>query len=95
MDKLVLSFNDVPLILVMFQSFLFSILLLIANIGKRRVNFFLAFFLLAIGLDAFDTLLYWSPSIKQYYFIGAVHIFYCLKFSVYLAAPMLFFFLVL
>lgn len=92
MDKLVLSFNDVPLILVIFQSLLFSILLLTVNLGKRQANFFLAMFLLAIGLDAFDSLIYWSPSIKVVYFTGAVHIFYCLKFSVYLAAPMLFFY---
>ncbi len=92
MDKLVLSFNDVPLILVIFQSLLFSILLLTVNLGKRQANFFLAIFLLAIGLDAFDTLIYWSPSIKVAYLDGAVHIFYWLKFSVYLAAPMLFFY---
>ncbi|WP_331344532.1 helix-turn-helix domain-containing protein [Cellvibrio sp. UBA7661] len=92
MDKLVLSFNDVPLILVIFQSLLFSVLLLTVNLGKRQANFFLAIFLLAIGLDAFDTLIYWSPSIKVAYLDGAVHIFYWLKFSVYLAAPMLFFY---
>lgn len=91
-DKLVLSFNDVPLILVIFQSLLFSVLLLTVNLGKRQANFFLAIFLLAIGLDAFDTLIYWSPSIKVAYLDGAVHIFYWLKFSVYLAAPMLFFY---
>lgn len=90
MDKLVLSFNDIPLILVIFQSLLFSILLLTVNLGKRQANFFLAMFLLAIGLDAFDSLIYWSPSIKVAYLDGAVHIFYWLKFSVYLAAPMLF-----
>jgi AraC-like DNA-binding protein len=91
-DKLVLSFNDIPLILVIFQSLLFSILLLTANLGRRQANFFLAMFLLAIGIDAFDSLIYWSPSIKVAYLDGAVHIFYWLKFSVYLAAPMLFFY---
>ncbi len=49
-------------------------------------------FLLALGLDAFDTLMYWSRSIKEQFLEGAVHIFYCLKFSVYIAAPMLFFY---
>lgn len=90
MDKLVLSFNDVPLILVIFQCLLFSILLLTVNIGKRIANFFLAGFLLSLGFDALDTLLYWSPSIKQVYFPEAVDIFYYLKFGVYVSAPMLF-----
>jgi AraC-like DNA-binding protein len=89
-DQLVLSFNDIPLLLVIFQSLLFSILLLFANIGNRRANLFLAGFVLALGLDAFDTLIYWSPSIKQVYLLGQVHIFYWLKFSVYLAAPLLY-----
>lgn len=90
MDKLVLSFNDIPLLLVIFQSLLFSVLLVFANIGNRRANLFLAGFILALGLDAFDTLIYWSPSIKQVYLQGHVHIFYWLKFSVYVAAPLLY-----
>jgi AraC-like DNA-binding protein len=76
--------------LVIFQSLLFSILLVSANIGNRRANLYLAGFILALGLDAFDTLIYWSPSIKQVYLQGDVHIFYWLKFSVYLAAPLLY-----
>lgn len=90
MDKLVLSFNDVPLILVIFQCLLFSVLLLIINIGKRTANIFLAGFLLSLGFDALDTLLYWSPSIKQVYFPDSVNIFYYLKFGVYVSSPMLF-----
>lgn len=90
MNQLVLSFNDVPLLLVIFQSLLFSVLLASVNIGNRRANLILAGFVLALGLDAFDTLIYWSPSIKQVYLQGQVHIFYWLKFSVYLAAPLLY-----
>lgn len=90
MDQLVLSFNDIPLILVIFQSLLFAILLVVADIGNRRVNLLLAGFILALGLDAFDTLIYWSPSIKGAYLQGHIHIFYWLKFSVYLAAPLLY-----
>jgi AraC-like DNA-binding protein len=91
-DKLVFSFNDVPVILIIFQSFLFAILLLVARIGKRQANIFLAFFLMALGLDALDAMIYWSPSIKHVYLSDHVHIFYCLKFSVYLAAPTLYFY---
>jgi AraC-like DNA-binding protein len=90
LDALVLSFNDIPLILVIFQSLLFSVLLITAKMGNRHANFLLAGFIAALGLDALDTLIYWSPSIKQVYLQGYVHIFYCLKFSVYIAAPMLF-----
>lgn len=92
MDKLVFSFNDVPVILIIFQSLLFAILLLIVKVGKRQANIFLAFFLLAIGLDALDAMIYWSPSIKHVYLSDHIHIFYCLKFSVYLAAPTLYFY---
>lgn len=92
MDKLVFSFNDVPVILIIFQSFLFAILLLVAKVGKRQANVFLALFLMALGLDALDALIYWSPSIKHVYFSGHIHIFYWLKFSVYLAAPTLYFY---
>ncbi len=92
MDKLVLSFNDVPLILIIFQSVLFAILLLVANAPRPLANRFLALFILALGIDALDSLIYWSPSIKLAYLKGWVNIFYYLKFSVYLAAPMLFFY---
>ena len=90
MDKLVLSFNDIPLILVIFQSLLFSVLLATTRLGNRRANFLLAGFVLALGLDAFDTLIYWSPSIKDIYLKDSLYIFYCFKFSVYIAAPLLF-----
>lgn len=90
-NLLVLSFNDIPLILIIFQSILFAILLFVFNTHNNKLpNIFLALFLLALGVDALDTLLYWSPSIKVHYLPDAVNIFFWLKFGVYLAPQMLY-----
>lgn len=91
-DILLLSFNDVPLLLVIFQCLAFAVLSLVVDSGPPRANLFLALFLFAVGTDALDTLLYWSPSIKAHFFSDSVHVFFVLKGSVYLAAPALYFY---
>lgn len=90
MNTLILSLNDIPLILVIFQSLLFSIFLLTANLRKRKCNMVLAFFIFAIGIDSLDTLIYWSTPIREIFLTFSVNIFFSLKFGVYLAAPMLY-----
>lgn len=92
MDILLLSINDIPLLLVIFQCLAFAVLSLVINNGPPRANLFLALFLFAVGTDALDTLLYWSPSIKEQFFSDSVHVFFVLKASVYLAAPALYFY---
>ena len=87
---ILLSIEDIPIILVIFQCFLFSVLLLIVNSGKRASNLFLSLFLIGFSLDALNTLIYWSPTIKVQFLNGAINIFFFLKFSVYLIAPMLY-----
>jgi AraC-like DNA-binding protein len=69
---------------------LFAILLFAFNTNKKLPNLFLAFFLIAVGVDALDTLIYWSPSIKVHYLVGEVKIFFFLKFGIYLAPQMLY-----
>lgn len=87
---ILLSIEDIPIILVIFQCFLFSVLLLIVNNGKRASNLFLSLFLIGFSLDALNTLIYWSPTIKVQFLSGAINIFFFLRFSVYLIAPMLY-----
>jgi AraC-like DNA-binding protein len=71
---------------------LFAILLFVFNTEKKLPNIFLALFLLAVGVDALDTLLYWSPSIKVQYLPNEVNIFFYIKFGIYLAPQMLYFY---
>lgn len=90
MHTAIFNLNDIPLLLVVFECVMLAILLLLINHGKTLSNVFLALFLVALGLDALDTLIYWSPHIKNVLLTDGVHIFYVLKFSVYLEAPMLY-----
>lgn len=90
MKAILLSIEDIPIILVIFQCFLFAVLLLIVNSGKRVSNLFLSLFLIGFSLDALNTLIYWSPTIKVQFLNGAINIFFFLRFSVYLIAPMLY-----
>ncbi len=90
MKAILLSLEDIPIILVIFQCLLFSVLLLIVNNGKKASNLFLSLFLIGLSLDAFNTLIYWSPTIKVHFLNGAINIFFFLRFSIYLIAPMLY-----
>lgn len=90
MQTAVFNLNDIPLLLVLFECAMLATLLLVTNHGKFLSNLFMALFLIAVGLDSLDTLIYWSPYIKSVFLTHSVHIFFVLKFSVYLKAPMLF-----
>ena len=85
-----LSFEDIPILLVIFQCLMFAVLLLLVNKGKKASNVFLSLFLIGIGIDALSTLIYWSPTIKVQFLSGSINIFFFLKFSIYLVAPMLY-----
>ena len=90
MQTAIFYLNDLPLLLVIFECLMLVILLLVMNHGNAQSNLFLALFLIAVGLDAFDTLIYWNPNIKTIFLTQFVQIFFVLKFSVYLNAPMLY-----
>lgn len=90
MHTAIFNLNDIPLILVVFECLMLAILVLVINQGKTSSNVFLALFLVALGFDALDTLIYWSPHIKYVFLTDVVHVFFIFKFSVYLKAPMLY-----
>src|SRR4051812_2327469 len=90
MHTAVFNLNDIPLLLVLFECIMLAILLMVTNHGKMLSKLFMVFFLIAVGLDSLDTLIYWSPHIKDVLLTNSVHIFFVLKFSVYLKAPMLY-----
>ena len=90
MHAAIFNLNDIPLLLVVFECMMLAILLLIINHGKTLSNLFLALFLLGVGFDALDTIIYWSPHIKHVVPPDLVHVFFIFKFSVYLKAPMLY-----
>lgn len=90
MKVILLCIEDIPIILVIFQCFLFSVLLLIVNNGKRASNVFLSLFLIGFSVEGLHTLIYWSPTIKVQFLSGAINIFFFLRFSAYLIAPMLY-----
>jgi AraC-like DNA-binding protein len=86
---ILLCIEDVPLILVVFQCFLLSLLLLMVSDCKKASNLFLSLILLGVGLDAFNTLIYWSPTIKNYFFDNSVNIFFLFRCIPYIIAPLL------
>lgn len=90
MHTAIFNLNDIPLLLVVFECMMLAILLVVINHGKTVSNFFLALFLIAVGLDALDTIIYWSPHIKNVVPAEMFHVFFVFKFSVYLKAPMLY-----
>ena len=49
----------------------------------------MAGFLLCIGIEAFDTLIYWSQPIKEIYFNRSINFFIGLKFFEYLQGPLI------
>lgn len=90
MHTAIFNLNDIPLLLVVFECMMLAILLVVINHGKTVSNFFLALFLIAVGLDALDVIIYWSPHIKNVVPAEMFHVFFVFKFSVYLKAPMLY-----
>lgn len=90
MGKTLFNVNDLSLLLVISQCLLLAILLFLIQRGKRVSNILLALFLLCIGIEAFDTLIYWSQPVKQAYFSTSVTWFIALKFAGYLQGPLIF-----
>lgn len=84
------NIHDLSLLLVISECLLLAFLLLTINRGKRISNFLLAFFLLAISIEAFDTLIYWNAPIKQAFFADSLHLFFVLKFAAFLQGPLLY-----
>ncbi|MFT7561191.1 MAG: AraC-like DNA-binding protein [Flavobacteriales bacterium] len=90
METVIFNLNDIPLLLVISQCILLAILLLAIKKGKSRSNQILSIFLLTIGIEALDTLISWSISIKEVYLSDSRHIFFILKFAVFLQGPLIY-----
>ena len=84
------NIHDLSLLLVISECLLLAFLLLTINRGKRISNCLLAFFLLSIGIEAFDTLIYWNVPIKLAFFTDSLHLFFVLKFAAFLQGPLLY-----
>jgi len=91
-DIPVFSINDVLLLFSMVQCLLMGTLLLLVNNIAWTKRCFLALFLLAMGADFADTLIYWSESVKSHVFTDSVFPFFILKLSGFIVAPALYFY---
>ncbi len=90
LNKHIFNIHDLILVLIMFQCIVLSILLLTTSQGKKASNILLCLFLVGVGLDAWDTLIYWSSIIKYEHFKDSIQIFFIFKVSVFIAAPALY-----
>lgn len=84
------NFNDIALLLVIFNCLIFSCILLAVKRGKRSSNSLLALFILVFGLAALDTLIYWSAPLKQALFSDASTLFFVFKFGLLAQGPLLY-----
>jgi AraC-like DNA-binding protein len=88
----IFNFADQALLLVIFQCSLLAILLPFSKSQFRLSNLLLSVFLLAIGITALDTLLYWNIALKTMLANRSIEFFLVLKFSVYITGPSLYFY---
>lgn len=86
------NFHDVALLLVIFQSVMLAILLLAIHTRSARSNHFLALFVLAVGLEAVDTLMYWCLPLKIAFFSDKPWVFFIFKGAGFLQGPLLYFY---
>ena len=86
----IFNVNDITLILVIFESISFSILLLAVREGRVLSCRILSLFLLATGCEALDTLMYWCAPLKNGYLADHVYIFFIFKVAAFLQGPLLY-----
>lgn len=86
------NIHDIALILVVFQSLLLAFLLLTLREGKAISNRLLSLFILSVGLEALDTLIYWCAPLKQLYLEDAPQAFFLFKFIPLVQGPLLYFY---
>ena len=89
MDKIIFCINDTTLLTVTLECILFSMILLIKP-DRITSHALFAVFLVSIGLDTFDTLIYWCKPINHYVFQISPYLFLVLKFSVLVSPPALY-----
>ena len=86
------NINDITLILVIFESISFSVLLLAVREGRVLSCRLLSLFLLATGCEALDTLMYWCAPLKNGYLADYVYLFFIFKIAAFLQGPLLLFY---
>jgi hypothetical protein len=90
LDTVLFNLNDVALLLVIFECLLLGLLLLALNPKRQLGQYLLALFVVAIGLDALDTIMFWSAELKSRLLDWGAYVFFVLKVSVFIAAPTLY-----
>lgn len=86
MDVPIFSVNDTILMVAILECLLLGVILLFITQINRTKRVLLAVFLLALGVDFLDTLIYWAEPLKAAFFSEHVYTFYILK-PLGLAAP--------
>lgn len=91
MSKLLFNIHDMTLILVI-AACLLHVFTLYSQAKKQQYQAFLCLFLTSVAIATFDTLIYWSDEIKLQLSPLSPHIFFIFKFSLFIQAPLLYFF---
>ncbi len=91
MSKLLFNINDMTLILVI-AACLLHVFTLYSQAKRYQFQAFLCLFLTSVAIATFDTLIYWSDEIKRQFEAVSPHIFFIFKFSLFVQAPLLYFF---
>lgn len=92
LDDRIFNIHDIVLVLVVFESIAFSLLLLAVREGRVLSCRLLSLFLLAIGAESLDTVLYWCAPLKANYLADQTYLFLLLKSAPFLQGPLLYFY---
>lgn len=92
LEDRIFNIHDIVLVLVVFESIAFSLLLLAVREGRVLSCRLLSLFLLAIGAESLDTVLYWCAPLKANYLADQTYLFLLLKSAPFLQGPLLYFY---
>lgn len=92
LDDRIFNIHDIVLVLVVFESIAFSLLLLAVREGRVLSCRLLSLFLLAIGAESLDTVLYWCAPLKANYLADQTYLFLLIKSAPFLQGPLLYFY---
>lgn len=92
LEDRIFNIHDLVLVLVVFESIAFSLLLLAVREGRVLSCRLLSLFLLAIGAESLDTVLYWCAPLKASYLADQTYLFLLMKSAPFLQGPLLYFY---
>ncbi|WP_024459956.1 AraC family transcriptional regulator [Marinimicrobium sp. LS-A18] len=93
MDVPIFSVNDTVLVVAVLECLLLGALLLFFTQIPLAQRLFLSLFLLSLGVDFLDTLIYWAEPLKARWLSDHLYTFYALKPLGLMAAPALYLYL--